>query len=161
MITIPPAALRACRPVFRKLTPGRSAHGPPVEVMAGPDGLRVRLATAEVTAEFTLPGGHPAGGLVLPLDAFLSFDGSNPVTLKAVRGRVTATWGEAGTPKARTFDAPPRKPAFPDLGCQITENPPGLIDALADASAVAAKGQARFAVHRVLLRGGAGEVVAT
>src|SRR5262245_44454317 len=160
MITIPPAALRACRPAFKKLAPGRQSHGPPVEVTAGPEGLRVRLATGDAAAEFTSPGVQPAGELVLPLDAFLSFDGAQPVTLKVAGGRVTASWDESGTPKSQTFDAPPRKPAFPDLECPTAENPPGLIEALADAAGVAAKAAARFAVHRVLLRG-AGEVVAT
>src|SRR5262245_49431784 len=162
MITIPPATLRACRPAFRKLTPGRSTHGPPVEVLGGPDGLHVRLATGDAAAEFTTPGVQPAGGLVLPLDAFLSFDGSHSVTLKPVgRGRMEASWEEAGAPKSQTFDAPSRRPEFPGLGCPTAENPPGLIKALADAAGVAARGAARFAVHRVLLRGGAGEVVAT
>src|SRR5262245_6501805 len=113
MITIPPAALRACRPAFKKLAPGRQTCNPPVEVVAGPDGLRVRLATGDAAAQFTSPGGQPAEGLVLPLDAFLTFDGSHLVTLKAAGGRVTASWDESGTPKVRTFDAPTRRPEFP------------------------------------------------
>src|SRR5262245_37236097 len=134
MITIPPAVRRTCRPVFKKMAPGRPAHGPPVEVVAGPDGLRVRLATADAAAEFHSPGTHPPAELALPLDAFLSFDGKRPVTLKLAGGRVTADWDEAGSPKSRTFDASARRPEFPDLDCQAAENPPGLLKALADAA---------------------------
>jgi len=47
IIVVPADAARAVRAAVRRLAPGRSAHPPPVEIVAGPDGLLLRVTTAD------------------------------------------------------------------------------------------------------------------
>ena len=163
MIVVPADAARAVRAAVRRLSPGRSAHPPPVELVAGPDGLLLRVATADAAVEYRHPGPCEPGRLVVPADA-LAVGASSRSPLRFVESPdgVEVRWSDRGKEQEQSFPIPKEPGPFPDLDAgEWADNPPGLATALADAAAVAAKESGRYAVHRVQLRGRRGEVVAT
>jgi hypothetical protein len=87
-----------------------------------------------------------------------------PVTLEAVspeKGR--ASWTDRGLPQVIDFEQQPDAvlPAFPELPPKLHRQPPELLQALAEASASAARESVRYAVSRIQLRGKSGEIVGT
>jgi hypothetical protein len=144
MITIPAALARSCLGVFRRLPAQRGGDAPPrFGVAAGPGGVRLRFHGAGAAAEFHDPAPRPAADFCLPA-ASLEAAGS-PVLLDPSKG------GPA--------DEVPRFPAWPAGG--HADNGPELIAALAEAARTAARQPCRFALSGTLLRGKAGEAVAT
>jgi hypothetical protein len=163
VITIPRALARTGRAVFRRLA-GRAGPPPAVELLAGAAGLRLRCQTPEVAAEYHLPGGHPDASLVLPLAALADCEGrdDSPVTLRPSGKAVEARWESAGVPHLREYATADQKRAdWPEPPARFTANPASLLAALAEAVRTASKEPARFALHRLLLRGRAGELVAS
>jgi hypothetical protein len=164
VIIVPADAARAVRAAVRRLASGRSAHPPPVELTAGPDGLVLRVATADVVVEYCRPGPHEPHRLVVPVDALAvgAGTGRSPLRLEGTPAGVEVRWTERGQQQEQAFPSPPDSGPFPELDAEKwSDNPPGLAAALADAAAVTARESVRFAVHRVQLRGRRGEVVAT
>src|SRR5262249_61347485 len=113
------------------------AAPPPVRLLAGPDGLRLRLAGPEAAAEYHHPGAAPEADLAVPWQLLADCEGadSSPVTVRPLPGgRVEARWEPAGVPQAREYDAvqaaPPPFPAWP---AQAATNGPGLLAALGQA----------------------------
>jgi hypothetical protein len=167
MLTFPRSLARGCRAVFRALLPARGCRAapPPVRLVAGPGGLRLRLATPEAAAKYHHPG--PGGGadLAVPLQMLADCEGSDNglVTVRPLPGgRVEARWEQAGVPHAREYDpgkaAPPPFPEWPE---GATAKCPELLAALDQAMRTADNCTGRYALSHVLLRGGKGEVVAT
>src|SRR5439155_13849816 len=66
-----------------------------------------------------------------------------------------------GVPHARAYDAPAAPDPLPDPPDAWAENPPGLLAALDRACQTAANEPTRYALHRLQLRGGTGEVLAS
>jgi hypothetical protein len=167
MLTFPRSLARSCRAVFRALLPARACRAAPpaVRLLAGPAGLRLRLATPEAAAEYHRPGPAAEADLAVPLQLLADCEGSDggPVTVRPLPGgRVEARWEQAGVPHARDYDpgkaAPPPFPEWPE---GATANGPELLAALDQAMRTADSCTGRYALSRVLLRGGKGEVVAT
>src|SRR5688572_29838883 len=98
MIVVPADAARAVRAAVRRLAPGRSAHPPPVELIAGPDGLVLRVATADAAVEYRHPGSHEPHRLVVPADALAVGDrpGRSPLRLVESPGGIEVRWSDRG-----------------------------------------------------------------
>jgi hypothetical protein len=167
MLTFPRSLARACRAVFRALLPscGCRAAPPPVRLLAGPEGLRLRVATPEAAAECHHPGSAPEADLAVPLQLLADCEGTDggSVTVRPLPGgHVEARWEQAGVPQARDYDpGNAALPPFPVWPAQAAANGPELLAALGQAMRTAARDTGRYALGRVLLRGGKGEVVAT
>jgi hypothetical protein len=167
MLTFPRSLARGCRAVFRALQPARGwrASPPPVRLLAGPDGLRLRLATPEAAAEYHHPCAAPEADLAVPLQLLADCEGadSTPVAVRPLPGgRVEARWEQAGVPHARDYDPGKAAPTpFPEWPNGATPNGPELLAAIGEAMRTADNCTGRYALSHVLLRGGKGEVVAT
>jgi hypothetical protein len=139
---------------------------PAVEFLAGADGLRVWVAHHEVVAEYRQPEPRPADTLRLPMDALSAFAGRGDevVTLEdAGPDKTLARWSDRGVPQAVEYEPPDpaSQPTFPPLPESFVGNPPELIAALDEAVHTVAADATRYAMNRVLLRGGSGDVAAT
>ena len=166
MITIPRSVARSCRAVFRRLLTGRTPRGRPAAVglSCGPGGLRVRCAAAEAAAEYHHPSPGEDARLAVPLDALAACEGRRGDALfrRLEGGRVEVVSSEGGASSARPFacdglEAPP----FPDWPESEAANDAQLLIALDRAMNSAAKEGTRYALHRALLCGKRGDVVAT
>lgn len=69
MLTFPRSVARRFRAACQRLAPGRGHRGPapPVTLVGGPDGLRLRFAFGAAAVEYRHPGPCDAGQAVLPL----------------------------------------------------------------------------------------------
>ena len=166
MLTFPRSLARSCRAVFRALLPARGCRAaPPVRLLAGPGGLRLRLATPEAAAEYHHPGPGGWADLAVPLQLLADCEGTDgaPVTVRPLPGgRVEGRWEQAGVPHARDYDPGKAAPSpFPEWPEGATANGPELLAALDQAMRTADNSTGRYALSHVLLRGGKGEVVAT
>src|SRR5207247_1689150 len=127
---------------------------PAVELVAGADGLRVRVAHHEVAAEYRQTDPRPAATLRLPLDVLNAFAGrgEETVTLEAAgQDKVLARWSDGGVPQVVEYEAPDTasQPTFPALPETFVGNSPELIGALDEAVHTAAAEAGRFAMQRI------------
>jgi hypothetical protein len=169
MIVLSRAALRAFRSVLRRSVLADAPRGPcpPVLVSAGPDGMVLRSARGEVGLTLQLP--NPSGAverLAFPgtLLARLEGPGEAPVELDVLQPEQgSARWEERGAPRVESFTPldPDQVAPLPEKPQRLAPMPDGLLKALDEASRTAARTPVRFALHRVQLRGRAGEVIAT
>ena len=163
------ALARPFRAVSRKSTPLGSGRGPrpPLTLHAGRDGLRLRAHHPEVAVDYHQPGSLSAEDLALPgeaLDDFAARPQDAAVRLERVRAdAVLARWESAGVPQAREYAAPDPKrvPPFPEEPRRLSPIDAGVLKALDDAAQTAARDGVRFALQKLQLRGGTGDIVAT
>ncbi len=168
VIEITRALARQVRAVFRKAVPRSEGRGPrpPLMLHAGKDGLRIRAHHPEVAVEFHQPGTRPPDQIALPAEALDDFEGrkDDAVTLVTTEpGTVQARWDDSGVPQVREYAAPdPQKlPPFPKEPRKLFPVDAAILKALDDAAQTAAKEGVRFAVQKLQLRGGTGDIVAT
>lgn len=137
---------------------------PPVALIGGPDGLRVRSRTPDAAAEFHLAGEQPAEHVAVPFELLADVEGrkDEPVEIRLHEGRVLASWRDASVPQVVQHDAP-ESPSqdWPLVPQRLAENPPGLLKALDDACQTTDPDSTRFALGCVQVQGGAGKIVAT
>jgi len=168
MIEITRALARQLRAVFRKAVPisaGRSPR-PPLVLHAGKDGLRVRAHHPEVAAEFHLPGTRPADVIAMPAETLHDFGGRKDETVileTTEPGTVQVRWDDSGLPQVRDYTTPDQEklPAFPEEPRRLSPVDATILKALDDAAQTAARDGVRFAVQKLQLRGGTGEIIAT
>jgi hypothetical protein len=169
MIEITRRRARSLRAVFRRSALGIAHRGPvpPLMFLAQDGQPRARYRYGDLAVSCVFPGDHPDHAPVaLPLDALADLEGRDdtPVALEALAaGRTVASWADRGIPVRGEYDAVV-PPAFADLRglpARLEACPPSLLDALAEAAAVAGEDTARYALGSIRLRGGAGEVAAT
>jgi hypothetical protein len=171
MITLLRRQARRLRGVFRRSVLGISPRGtiPPLIVRAGGSQLRAQYRYAGLAVEHTAPDGpFPAEAIALPLDALAECEGrdGSPVVLEAVAPDCTVVrWEDRGIPQAREFTVPPLATLapFPEPPAHWQDSPPGLLAALAEASATASDDNTRYALSCLQLRarGEDHQVVAT
>jgi hypothetical protein len=155
------AVVRGC---FRK---PYYPHSPVVDFHTDGHGLCVRAAHADVAVEYRQPGSLRPDRIVLPLDALAAVEGRDdtPVVLEDGEvGQTVARWDDGGVPQVMAFALPEGaalRPAVLDLPAQFIRNSGTLLTALAEAARSAADEESRYAMHRIQLRGAAGEVVGT
>ncbi len=121
MIQIARLLAKRLRAVFRKCV-SKTSHCPPMlHLIAGKDGLRIRLNELDVAAEYHATSDiHSPEELILPLTALQDFENSKPepVQLEKLDGnRVQATWTDRGVPQVKVYDGKAAKdlPQFPSL----------------------------------------------
>jgi hypothetical protein len=149
--------------VFKRLV-SRTARAPAVALTAGPDGLRVRLATEEVAVEYLHPGAFDADEVALPLDALASCEGKSRavVLTQTGDGHVEVTpAGDGGSPPGHFHVRNPEVPQVPAWPDTDAANGPELLVALERAVQIASKENGRLALSRLQLRGRKGDVVAS
>ncbi|HEV3444775.1 MAG TPA: hypothetical protein VG099_09040, partial [Gemmataceae bacterium] len=103
MISIARSLVRQIRTVFWR-TAGRTPapYQPTVCFEGGTEGLRIRLHTLELFAEFRQEGSFPAESLIIPLAALADFEGRDSTIVElesSPSGNVTARWSDSGVPK--------------------------------------------------------------
>jgi hypothetical protein len=123
---------------------------------AGQDGLAVQLS---------LDGSASSGAIAFRGDLLAQVEGKGeePVTLEpAGSGKGVVRWADGGVPKAMEFDvvSPEQARAFPDEP-RLTAMPESFLSALAETIRTTARESSRPGLTRVVLRGGAGEMVAS
>jgi hypothetical protein len=144
----------------------RSGVLPNVVIETGADGLHLRTHLGEVAVAFHQPGACATEAVVLPITALQDLEArtDEKIALESVgAGKVKARWHEGVVPRIRHFtttetEQPEDWPALPQ---HFTQLPVKFLGALEQARQSAARDAARYALHRILLRGATGEVMAT
>jgi hypothetical protein len=167
MIEITRSLARELRAVFRRSAWAGCGRGslPPVLFQAGPDGLRVRTQLGGVAVEYLGPGNSSQESACLPGRALQAVEGQRGSAVRleaAAEGRVLARWDDRGVPQAVEFEATSAEDLPPFLGLPDAFTPVGsdFLRALDDAARAASRGDLRYALSMLQLRGN-GSVVAT
>ena len=168
MITLTRALARQLRAVLRKSIPLGSGRGsrPPLSLHADGSGLRVRAQHAEVAVEFHQSGVRTADVITIPSESLDEFEGpkEDAVILENVgASKVQARWNDGGVPQVREYAVPDTKktPVFPEEPTKLFSIESGILKALDDACQTASKDNVRFALQKLQLRGGTGDIIAT
>jgi len=165
LIQITRSLARQLKTIFRRaLTEtGRGSIYAPVLFHAGPEGLRIRIASGEVAAEYHDPSPRESDAAIVPFKSLGDWESrtEDPIQLEATGGNeVLATWNDNSVPQMAHYDMPEVRYPFPDIPASFTENPPELARALHDTMQTAAPESTRYALQCVQLRG-SGTIVAT
>lgn len=169
MITLTRRQARLLRGVFRRSILGIAHRGPipPIVFAVEGDQLCARHRYAHLAIEHAWPLAWPSSGEVaLPLDALADIEGKDDATVAleaATPDRTVVRWTDRGIPQVREYMVPAvgslgRFPSPPDAWADLD---PGLLEALAEASATAAEDDTRYALSCLALRGGSGSIAAT
>jgi hypothetical protein len=131
--------------------------GPVLHFIAGPEGLSVRAASADVAIEYRGPSRAPAENLWLPFAFLADCEGKSdePVQLEAAGpGRVAAQWRSKSVPQIVQYDAmtPADAEKFPAMPATCAENAADLLQALRDAGETTDPGAVRYALECMQLR---------
>ncbi len=167
MLTITRKLAERLRKVFRQALAFNSRSPmPPVEFIGNQQGLCIRCHTREAAVEFRLDGEQSEETILAPWDLLTDTAGSGRervVELRRENGHVLASWLNGSVPRAAQYDTPAENEVpWPDSPEQLTENPPTLLNALAEATATADhEPSSRYAVHCLQLCGVDGKLVAT
>jgi hypothetical protein len=145
---------------------GNRGSGPALGFIADAEGLRVKARFADAAVEYHAPGEHPTETLWLPFQFLADCEGKKdePVELAAAdKGRVTAQWRNGSVPQIVSYDCEPPADAdkFPGVPETFAENPPRLLQSLADAGESCDPDSVRFALACLQLRGQQGSIGAT
>lgn len=165
MIQLTRSLARRLKAVFRRAITdtGRGSVHAPVLLHAGPEGLRIRIASSEVAVEYHDPFPRESDAAIVPFTCLSDWEGrtDDPVQLEATGGNeVLATWNDNSVPQMVRYDMPEVQYPFPDIPASFTENPPDLARALHDTMQTAAPESTRYALQCVQLRG-SGKIVGT
>jgi hypothetical protein len=169
VIEISRALVRHVRSLLRKSISTGMGRGqrPAVRLQAGRDGLHLRSQQSEVALEYHLPGVLTPETFTLPGEALDDFEGRREQDLVSLEGvgteAVLARWEDGGVPQVREYPSPDkdRVPSFPEEPRKLSPIDNGILKVLDDAAQTAAKEGVRFAVQKLQLRGGKGDIVAT
>ena len=166
MIVIPRGLARAFRAVARKCVSGRPRGPAPAvafEVSGGT--LSAWAATGDAGLLYAAATATPGGDdrVVVPMEVLAAVEGGGgPAELAAGPGpQGTATWADRGVPRTPPCAATPPADGHrrPDPPADWRAVPAAFLAALHECGRTAAKEPSRYALHRVQLRGGAGQVV--
>lgn len=168
MIAVPRSLARRFRAVLRRsiLAVGPRDPSPVVRVHAGPDGLTLAADHPECAVVCHEPGRLNQECLVFSAKVLQEVEGRDDslVSLESVKfGQGKASWTEGGVPRSIEFGTvvPDSLNPLPELPRQLVPMRAGFLGAFADAAHTAARDSARYALSRVLLRGKAGELIAS
>ena len=150
MITITRRLAQQFRAMLRRAF-GQVRTGPAIGFIAGAEGLTVKCMYADAAIELRVPGARAAEALWLPFQALDDFEAKkdDPVELTAAdNNRVSVGWRDGTVPQIAEYDSPPPHDIdkFPVSPSDLATNPPGLLQALHEASEVANTGNPRYAV---------------
>lgn len=165
LIQITRSLARQLKPVFRRMITesGRGTIHAPILMHAGPEGLRVRISSREVAAEYHDPTPREPDAAYAPFDLLRDCESKSddPVQIEMTSGdRVMATWNEDHVPQMKHYDIATTEHFFPTRIDAFTENPPELVNALHAAMETASDESSRYVLHCIQLRG-SGTIAAT
>ena len=167
MIVIPRGLARSVRVLARKCVSGRPrGPAPPVAFESKAGTLTACVRTTDAVLVHAAPTRCGDGVLVVPMAVLAAVEGAgdDPVELAdAGAPRGEARWADRGVARTHPFEAvppgPPHRP--PDQPADWHPAPPVLLAALDECGRTTAREPGRFALHRVQVRGSAGQVVGT
>lgn len=168
MIVIDRRVAQTFRAAIRRCIDGSAsqADSVPVLLRQGRNGAMLHCRHADFAILSHLPGAAGKHVLALPAGSLrlIEAHSSEPVELTGFpNGKVSARWTERG--EARTIDLPALEPENvprpPQLPKEFAPLPKTFLTAMHEASATAAKQPTQYVLHRLLLRGKSGEVVAS
>ncbi len=165
LIEITRSLARQLKTIFRRAITetGRGIVNQPVLLHAGPEGLRIRIASNEVAAEYHDPSPREPDVAYIPFGVLKDCEAKTdePVQVEmATEDRLLATWDDHHVPQMKQYDIPPREDLFPDWPDAFTDNPPELVDALHAAMETASPESTRYSLHCIQLQG-SGSIAAT
>ncbi|MCB9921837.1 MAG: hypothetical protein H6822_06630 [Planctomycetaceae bacterium] len=165
MIQITRLLARQLKPVFRRMITenGRGTIHAPVLMHAGPEGLRIRISSSEVAAEYHDPTPCEADAAYVPFEFLNDCEANSdtPVQIEMTSGdRVMATWNEGHVPQMKHYDVAATEHFFPTRIEAFADNPPELANALHAAMETASNESTRYSLHCVQLSG-SGTIAAT
>jgi hypothetical protein len=171
VITLTRREARTLRGVFRRTVLGIPPRGaiPPLVFHVDGGKVRAQYRYAGLAVGHEIDGsGEESATAGLPLEALADVEGNDdsPITLEPVASdRTVARWLDRGIPRSREYEVGPldRLPTFPEMPERWADAPAGLLEALAEASAIVSLGNSRYALGCVQIRQRSGdhEVVAT
>jgi hypothetical protein len=158
LIEITRSLARQLKTIFRRTISesGRGSVNQPVLLHAGPDGLRIRIASHEVAAEFHDPAPRDPDAAYISYDLLKDCEAKNDDVVQvemATEDRLLATWDDHHVPQMKQYDIPSREDLFPDWPDAFTDNPPELADALHAAMETASPESTRYSLNCIQLRG--------
>jgi hypothetical protein len=133
---------------------------------AGPDGLFLHASQGDLAISYHLPGDRLPATLAFRASVLTDLEGpeETPIVLEASGpGQGQARWDEKGQPRTLEFEtvAPESVPPLPALPRRWARSASTLLLALDEAARTTARESGRRGLTRVLLRGQAGEIIAT
>jgi hypothetical protein len=145
---------------------GNRGPGPALGFIADAEGLHVRARFADAAVEYRAPGERPTETLWLPFQFLADCEGKKdePIELTAAdKGRVTAQWRDGSVPQIVSYECEPPADAdkFPGVPEAFAENPPRLLQSLADAGESCDPDSIRYSLACLQLRGQQGSIGAT
>lgn len=142
MITITRRLAAQLRSVMRRAFGHFRGSGPAVGFIAGAEGLIVKSMFADAAVEFRAAGERGGETLWLPFEFLADVEGKRDdlVDLEATgNGHVSVHWRAGSVPQIVKYGVEklPEADKFPVLPTAFAANPPGLLQALHEASEVA------------------------
>jgi hypothetical protein len=164
VIVLPRALARQFRAVLRRLaSPG--SRCPIVVARAGPDGLVLESALDEAAVRYHQPGALAPESIAFSAEALTAIEGTGDDVVRldqVAPGKGMACWSEGGVPRQAPFATKMAEAmSFPEVPRKLVSAGEGLLAALSEAVQTAAHDCGRQSLMRLLLRGSAGEIVAT
>lgn len=158
MIVVPAAAVRSFRAAARKLGPPGRGPAPPVALAAAKGTLTLLSRSPDATLRLAVPiNASTAAKLVVPFDLIARTEGD--IAIEARGDTVVVRRGD-GT-EAVIVSRPTLSVEAPAEPAAWRPLPPGFAAAFHEAARTTARDPTRYALHRVQLRGKAGQLVAS
>ena len=167
MLTIPRSVLRRFRTLCRRggLHKTHVSGGPVVTFIGGPEGCRIRAASADIAIEYREPGSCHDVTIRLPLAALELCEGRDDglVTIETqTDDQVRLSWSDRGVPRQSEQVQPEiGSTPFPPPPTTSISNPAGLWSDLGDAVATTDPQSSRYALGCLHLRGVLGRIETT
>lgn len=168
MIVIDRRVAQTFRAAIRRCLDGSASQADAIPVLArqGRNGAMLHCRHADFAILCHLPGAAGKHVLAVPAGSLRLIEGNStePVELTGFpSGKVSARWSERG--EARTVDLPALEPENvprpPQLPKEFAPLPKTFLTAIHEATSTTAKEPTKYVLHRLLLRGKSGEVVAS
>jgi hypothetical protein len=139
---------------------------PLVLCRTGDDGLFLEAVQGDVGLRYHAKGNFPSEALAFRASVLAECEGRTEDLLdleQVAFGKGKAQWTDATGPHVHKFETVTTDsvPAFPDVPKRFAAVSAYMLSALNEAAKTTARDPVRFALHRVVLRGQIGEVVAT
>lgn len=163
MYTITRRTIHQFRVVARKALNIYRGVGPPIVVEPAADGLSLRTYSPEAAVELRVPGDVQGKRTCVPFELLDACEAKNDalVTLTVQEGNILAQWTDGNVPQVVQFDQPKPPDDFPAMPSEMSDNPPELLRALADACTVTDPEPTRYALSCVHLDGDNGRIAAS
>ena len=146
--------------------PAARADQIPILLRSDPNGWRMQAVHPDFAILYSQPGPTGEGSLAFPAVCFGPFEGrtADPVELEVnPSGKGTARWSDRGIDRQMVLPtvSPESVPMPPERPHAFAPMPRSFLTALHEAGRATAKEPTKYVLHRLLLKGKAGQIVAT